>query len=246
MLLKIKNYFRKPAIAFDEVKSPAAAYDLWANQYDKQPDNLVLAFEASLFGRFLDTMPIDSADIVDVGCGTGRHWSSILNKKPGSLQGFDVSGGMLSQLRLKFPDAQVVQQTNHQLAGLMDQSCDIVLSTLTLAHMENADLILREWNRVLRPGGRILITDFHPNALHNGSQRTFRHGKHLFAVESYAHPIESLCEIARKLNFDIVTFEEKYIDETARPYYEKQNAIATYKRFFGLPLLYALHLKKNS
>jgi ubiquinone/menaquinone biosynthesis C-methylase UbiE len=246
MFSKLKTYFSKSSVAFDEMKSPEEAYDLWAAQYDTQPDNLVLAMEEELFTAFISRLNIRGSVIVDVGCGTGRHWNRILEGNPDLLLGFDVSQGMLEQLRLKFPKARVVQQMDHRLPGLDDQSCDFILSTLALAHMENIQEIFEEWNRVLKPGGEILITDYHPEALRLGSQRTFRHNGRLMAVESHAYPIHSIKKITSELGLEIDAYQEKFIDDSVRAFYQKQNALAIFERFKGLPLLHALLLKKYS
>jgi ubiquinone/menaquinone biosynthesis C-methylase UbiE len=44
--------------------------------------------------------------VADIGCGTGRHWHKIIQQQPLELAGFDVSAGMLSKLKLKFPQAE--------------------------------------------------------------------------------------------------------------------------------------------
>jgi len=246
MLSRIKTYFRKSSVAFDEMKSPEDAYDLWAEQYDAQPDNLVLAMEEALFTEYTQDLPINGAVVADIGCGTGRHWKRILEWKPASLIGYDVSQGMLEQLKIKFPVASVVHQTDYRLPGLPDQSCDLILSTLALSHMENVYEVFSEWGRVLKPGGELLITDYHPEALRLGSYRTFRHGRRLMAVESHAHPIAGLKKTAAEFGLEIMSSREKFIDDSVLSFYQKQNALPLFEKFKGLPLLHALLLKKNA
>src|SRR5438045_907832 len=79
-------------------KNAEWAYDLWSENYDDQPGNLMLDFDEEIFTMLLDKVDIKDRLVADMGCGTGRHWKKILNKKPGSLTGYDVSEGMLAKL----------------------------------------------------------------------------------------------------------------------------------------------------
>ena len=38
---------------------------------------------------------------------------------------------------------------------------------------------------------------------------------------------------------------EKYIDENVRLFYEKQDALHVYEKYYGYPVIYGLHLKKK-
>src|SRR5436190_1435686 len=80
---------------------PAAAYDLWAATYDEQPCNPILHLDGILFRRLLATVDLPGRTIVDIGCGTGRHWAEVLHQKPAALSGYDVSAEMLKRLLRK-------------------------------------------------------------------------------------------------------------------------------------------------
>lgn len=223
---------------------PAAAYDIWSQSYDNQPDNLMLALDRTLCAAFLEQVSPAGKVIADVGCGTGRHWAALFERAPARLAGYDVSPGMLDMLRKKYPAAETWLLSGPALPGLEAGSCDLVLSTLTVAHIPDLDAALTEWCRVLKPGGDIIITDYHPTALAKGGQRTFRDGDNLIAVRNHIYPIRRLREIAGRLGLTEVRLTEKKIDESMRPYYEKQNALAVFHRFLGIPIIYGIHLKK--
>jgi len=225
-------------------KNPEAAYDLWADNYDSQPDNMMLAWDEKIFSELIETIPLKDKIIADIGCGTGRHWKKIFDKEPQKLIGFDVSEGMLKMLQQKFPQAKTHHLINDELKELKNESCDIIFSTLTIAHIENAEKALQEWNRILKPGGEIIITDYHPIALAKGGKRTFNHNGKTIAVKNYVHSIEKLKDIARQLHLEVFRLIEKSIDESARPFYEKQNALSVYEAWKGTPIIYGIHLKK--
>jgi ubiquinone/menaquinone biosynthesis C-methylase UbiE len=223
---------------------PAEAYDIWAGSYDDQPDNLMLALDQALCQELLAALPLTGRTIVDIGCGTGRHWPALFNRSPARLAGYDVSKGMLERLHIKYPRAETHLLSGATLTGLADNSCDLVLSTLTVAHLPDLAAALSEWDRVLKPGGDLLITDYHPTALAKGGQRTFREGETTIAVRNHIYPIPQLISITHLLGLTEVTLAERKIDESMRPWYERQNALPVFRRFLGVPIIYGLHLKK--
>lgn len=223
---------------------PAEAYDIWAESYDNQPDNLMLELDRILCQELLGSLPLTGKSIVDIGCGTGRHWPALFDRSPARLAGYDVSSGMLDRLKKKYPRAETHLLSGVALTGLADNSCDLVLSTLTVAHLPNLTAALTEWNRVLKPGGDMLLTDYHPTALAKGGQRTFREKDRVIAVRNHIYPVAQLSGIAYRLDLTEVTLTERKIDETMRPWYEQQNALPVFRRFLGVPIIYGIHLKK--
>lgn len=243
LLSKLRQYFRPTRLRESD---PSTAYDIWAEQYDNQPDNLMLALDERLCSHLLETTPLTGAVIADVGCGTGRHWAKLYEKRPARLLGFDVSQGMLDMLKAKYPQATTTLLHDTTLPELDTASCDLVISTLTVAHIPDIRAALTEWNRVLKPGGQMIITDYHPEALAKGGQRTFRDKGQLIAVRNHIYPISRIKAIAEQLGLEILQTVEQRIDYSMWPYYEKQNAIALFERFLGVPIIYGLQLKKSN
>lgn len=242
-LQKLRQIFTKKIVA-SKTENPEAAYNLWAASYDLQPDNLMLAWDEEIFSVLLKNTNLQQKIIADIGCGTGRHWQKIFDHHPKKLIGFDVSEEMLKMLKQKFPKAETHHLKDDQLHELEYHSCDLVFSTLTIAHIENAENALTEWERVLKPGGEMIITDYHPTALARGGKRTFTHNGKTMEVKNYVHSIDQIKNIARQLNLEVVRFVEKSIDESAKRYYEKQNAMDVYRAWKGMPIIYGIHLKK--
>jgi len=242
--MNIAERFNSLSLKRNLVSEPETAYNLWAADYDSQPDNMMLAWDEDIFSRMINTMDLHNKIIADIGCGTGRHWKKIYEREPKKLIGFDVSEGMLCMLKEKFPASETYHLINDELKELENQSCDIIFSTLTIAHIKNAEKALHEWERILKPGGEIIITDYHPYALAKGGRRTFNYHGKTIAVKNYVHSIKKLKDIARQLDLAVINFIEKSIDESARPFYEKQSALHVYERWKGTPIIYGIHLKK--
>lgn len=223
---------------------PEKAYDLWASAYDNQPGNLVLDMDEQIFASFLKPGSITTKLIVDVGCGTGRHWALLQSMRPERLIGYDISMGMLDKLKAKFPTAEVYQSTDHRLSEIANNSCDLLVSTLALAHMPHYKLVLKEWARVLKADGELILTDFHPEALEKGGERTFNHEGQLISVRNYTHSLKEIRSVLRQLELQEIRFTERKIDDSVRSYYLKHNALPIFERFKGVPMVYGIHLKK--
>ena len=242
---QLKQYVQHRLFFSVKEREPVAAYNLWCESYDSQPDNLVLALDESVFTGLLKEVSMRNKIVADIGCGTGRHWQKMMEQNPEKLIGFDVSQGMLNSLRQKYPHAETYLLKNNFLNQLENESCDIIVSTLALAHIKEMGQVLKEWNRVLKTGGDLIITDYHPSALINGGDRTFKYKNKLVAIKNHIHTIQTVRTTAKLLNWQEINFTEEIIDEPQKHYYEKQNAISVYEKFKNMPIIYGIHFKKN-
>jgi ubiquinone/menaquinone biosynthesis C-methylase UbiE len=241
---KITNYFLS---RFGKQKStePEKAYDLWSDSYDNQPGNLMLDLDENLFSEFIFSVDLKNKIVVDVGCGTGRHWKKIFEKKPAQLIGYDVSQGMLEKLRQKFPEAETHYSPGSYLPELKNNFCDLIISTLTIAHIKNLRSAFEEWNRILKPDGEIFITDYHPDVLKKGGTRTFKNENKIIMIKNYIHSIDSIQKHAKEMLWAVKNFEEIKIGESMKHYYQIQNALEIFEKFKGSFIIYCMHLKKR-
>lgn len=116
--------------------------------------------------RFYAKESIDK--IVDVACGTGdmmNFWkkrSEVNGIAIGEIVGVDPSSGMVNVAREKFP------KFNYHIAKateipLNDESADIVSITYGIRNVVERETALREFNRVLKDGGLVVILEFMKN-----------------------------------------------------------------------------------
>ena len=97
-------------------------------------------------------------DILDVGTGTGLVLRS-LPAGPWKLTGVDLSPGMVQVARAALPSArfEVADATS---LDLPDSSVDLV-TCVTMVHLvPDATAAMREWRRLLRPGGCLVLATF--------------------------------------------------------------------------------------
>ncbi|CAN5517768.1 hypothetical protein BH09BAC6_BH09BAC6_11710 [soil metagenome] len=242
----LKRYIREHIFPVPiKEKDVVTAYDLWAANYDAQPGNLMLYLDQQIFNRLLNTDLVKNRQVADIGCGTGRHWPKILNKHPLRLTGFDVSPGMLNKLREKYPVAQTNLITDNLFSAIETGTFDTIISTLTIAHIENMEAALKAWSRILKAKGDIIITDFHPDTLASGGKRTFRHQNTQIAVRNFVHPVARIRQVLFNKGFSVVAEEEIIVDEQVKHYYGEQNALHVYEKFKGSPIIYGLHFRRG-
>ncbi len=153
-----------------------AGYRAWSQVYDSEYNPLI-AVEKREVERILRGLSF--ADVLDAGCGTGR-WTLRLAQFGASVVGLDQSPEMLQVAEAKARAQGVaVRFDTGSLEGRLpynDQSFDLVISALVLDHLDDLPAVVREFARVLRPGGHVLVTDFHPDMVAAGGRSQFVSG----------------------------------------------------------------------
>jgi len=145
----------------------ADGYARWSPTYDR-PLRL-FAIEAPPLRRLLDSLA--SGEILDAACGSGRH-SAYLAERGHAVTGVDQSPEMLDLAREKVPRGRFVPGDLTSLP-LDDASVDAALCALALVHVADVRQAIAELARVVRPGGRIVVTDVHPVLVMLGWQAQF-------------------------------------------------------------------------
>ena len=107
--------------------------------------------------------PCEGARVLDVGCGTGMHLEHYSNSGC-RVSGIDLSPAMLAIARKRLGDAADIREADAREMPFEDGAFDVVLASLFL-HELSPDArmkVVEEMLRVMKPEGRMLITDFHP------------------------------------------------------------------------------------
>lgn len=129
-------------------------YRAWAPSYDGQANQLI-DIEQPIVRRIIDTMPRGSA--LDAACGTGRH-AEYLTELGHDVVGLDSSPEMLAIARTKLPSLPFVEGDLERLPFPND-SMDLVVCALALAHVPDLRAVIAEFARVLRPNGSLITSD---------------------------------------------------------------------------------------
>jgi len=131
-------------------------YRVWSATYDR-PLRL-FPIEEPRMHALIDACPPGTA--LDAACGTGRY-STYLAARGHTVIGVDQSPSMLERARQKLPEATFHQGDLAELPA-PDESVDVVVCALALVHVPSLAEAMAEFARVLRPGGRLIVSDVHP------------------------------------------------------------------------------------
>lgn len=126
---------------------------------------------AELFGDRAELLPMagllePSWVVADLGCGTG-HFSQLIASFVRQVIAVDASEAMLSVARTRVSDTENVDIRRGELESLPldDADVDLACMVLVLPYVAEPQVAITEAARVLKPGGRLLITDLMPHEM---------------------------------------------------------------------------------
>ena len=101
--------------------------------------------------------------VLDAACGTG-YGAALLSEGVDSVVGIDVSASAVERARIRAPSCTILCASLPAALGqFSDGDFDTVVSFETVEHIEDAEALIAGFHRVLKPGGRLLIST--PNAV---------------------------------------------------------------------------------
>jgi SAM-dependent methyltransferase len=162
---------------------PRAGYRSWSESYD-QPGNPIIALEEPAVWSLVDR--IEPGRALDAACGTGRHARHLADLGHAVL-GIDLTPEMLGRATANVPEARFLEADLRDIPA-QDEQFDLIVCALALAHLADLRAGVCELARVLRPGGRLVVSVLHPFQVHLGWHARFadRQGERGF-VREHAH-----------------------------------------------------------
>lgn len=194
-------------------------YDTFAEDYSKEN-------ESSLMNQYYERPAmlklagnVRHRKILDAGCGSGPLIEALL-ERGAHVSGFDSSQGMINLATKRVGDAaELLVADLGQPLPFADDSFDDVLASLVFHYLPDWSSALQEIRRVLRPGGRLIMSVNHPILYPwtNPGQDYFKLTKysddHSFngrpAVLTYWHrPLHAMSDAFAKAGFGIEVISE--------------------------------------
>lgn len=104
---------------------------------------------------------------IDLGCGKGRDVirMATLAGESGYACGVDISSGMIEiareqALKLGIENIGFIKSCLERIA-LVDNCADLIISNCTINHSLNQGRVWKEISRLLKPGGRFVVSDIY-------------------------------------------------------------------------------------
>ena len=213
---------------------PTTAYDLWSQVYDTD-GNFLQALDTiemqNLLPKMLSFMSSNPPwKIVDLGCGTGRTMTRLLDIPTSTVIGLDASPKMLeiAKSRINHFMTRIGRTSDTALEAQLElysmsgschiPSCalnaDALVSTLVMEHVPLATFFEKA-SQILKPDGLALVTNMHSD-MGAISQAGFVDPKtgEKVRTQSFAHRLNDVVAEAQKQGFEVEgEILERAVDE---------------------------------
>ncbi len=209
-------------------------YAVWATTYDQEQNPLILTEEPRVKAVLASLTPTSRA--LDVATGTGR-WALYLAERGVSVTGIDESPEMVAVAQQKARAANLpimfIQGAIEDSLPFPSDCFDLVVCALALCHVLDLQAAVAECSRVLRPGGHLLITDFHPQAVLNGWETTIVGAQETLILPNARHSLSGYLEAVRESGCDVVHLEEVLVREQPREAILRGEDVELFMRQYG-------------
>lgn len=212
---------------------PREAYRLWAPTYAAET---AISFLDEELVRDLSPSPANGR-LLDAGCGTGRR---LVSDGTALAVGVDISFEMLAA-----GGKRIVAAADLRALPFAAREFDLIWCRLVLGHLPELSGAYCEMARVCRPGGHLLVSDFHADAVRAGHRRSFRDASGLLhEVEHHLHDGGAHAAVAAQAGFILMASREAFVGPSVEPFYRYTGKEAAYHKDRGLAVIAAFLFRR--
>jgi malonyl-CoA O-methyltransferase len=213
-----------------------AAYEHWAPLYPPVAHNPLMRAEQQAMLHYWPT--VAGLQVLDLACGTGRYSRLLAEANAAQVVALDFCVPMLMQV----PVSTRVCASMMRLPFAAD-TFDAVISGLALGHADGVYPWMAEISRVLRKGGTLLYSDFHPDAARAGLTRSFKDvDDRTRSVPHADYPVATQVEAADAAGLCVEAVHEVRVGIELREPFAKSEDF--YQRWHGLPIVLVVRARK--
>lgn len=218
------------------VEETLQAYRRWAPIYPPVAHNPLMRVEQQ---GMLEAWPdVTGRRVLDLACGSGRYSRLLLEAGAEQVVSLDFCMPMLKWF-----------STSHRVCASMMQlpfaadTFDAVVCGLALGHAAGVAPWMVEMARVLRGGGVLLYSDFHPQAAEAGLTRSFKDENDASCtVPHQLYSVESQLEAAAAAGLTVETVRELRVGGELREPFAGSESF--YRDWHGLPIVLVVRARK--
>jgi malonyl-CoA O-methyltransferase len=213
-----------------------AAYERWAPLYPPTAHNPLMRAEQQ---AMVEHWPqVAGKRALDLACGTGRYSRLLAEGGAAEVIAMDFCMPMLEQASVGARVCASMMQL-----PFSRESFDFVISGLALGHASSIHAWMAEVSRVLRPGGTLLYSDFHPGAVRIGLTRSFSDQQNrTWTVPHCTYDLASQTEAAAAVGLTINVIREIRVGVELRESFPKSEEF--YRRWDGLSIALVVRARK--
>jgi malonyl-CoA O-methyltransferase len=221
------------------VLAATEAYRLWAPTYSAE--TAISHLEDELVSAM--TPPLAGLRLLDAGCGTGRR---LVDLDAEEAVGVDLCAEMLAAGARRISDMPRVRTITGDIRALpfAEASFDVAWCRLVIGHTPDCRAVYRELARVVAPGGRVIVSDFHPIAYAAGHRRTFRAGERVHEIEHHVHDLPTQVGAAADAGLESIAVKEACVGPSVEHFYRSSQLSDRYDEQRGLPVVLALSFRR--
>lgn len=215
-------------------------YRLWAPTYGDE--NPTTALDEAAVRKL--SRPLGGRTLLDAGCGTGCRLPAVGTNGPRAAFGIDLVAEMVRRGKERAPELPLgVADITALPFG--DHLFDVVWCRLVVGYVAEVSCVYHELGRVTRPGGCVIVTDFHPAAAQAGLVRSFRDAEGVVHVlENHIHEVVAHRDAAARAGLAFDAGLDEVVGPSVRPFYEAAGMLDRYDQQRGSPLVLALRFTR--
>jgi malonyl-CoA O-methyltransferase len=103
------------------------------------------------------------------------------------------------------------------------------MCAFSLGYISPLDDALTQLAGVTRPGGRVILTDVHPEGLRRGWTRSFRCGEHVYELQNHAHSEQQWMEAGGHAGLTLEQWIEPCFDDPERAIFRQAGKEALFE-----------------
>lgn len=154
-----------------------------------------------IISRTMALLNVNESDsVLDVGCGTGVLYDTLMKLGITHYLGLDISDKMLASFHLTFPDAST-RIGNFDAPLKLDSTYDLCLIFNSIPHFENMEVVFENAFNLLKPNGKFAIVHGRTR-----KQLALHHQKINYQMTRDAIPSDfTLMSLCKKYGFEFRT-----------------------------------------